>query len=131
MKTYLTPEQFADLVLTRFDQLVSTMRGGAGAGDNVLNYLFRFYSVQIRETLAASVCDLDQLNDHANLVDVVGPTFHRFFRQGDVISDPTIDMTIWLCLQESENFWQVLEQACRIMTNESKAVLYHLSNDNH
>ena len=122
MKTYLTREQFADLVFTRFEQRVSETINPS-TGDNVLKLMFRNYPKQVRDAMRGTLWDLNLLDDSVELINVVGPSFHKTFRQTDVIDNPVIDMTIWYCLRDAEIFWRVLERACKIMTSEDAAAL--------
>jgi hypothetical protein len=122
MKTYLTREQFADLVFTRFEQRVSQTINPS-TGDNVLCMIFRNYPKEVRDAMRGTLWDLDQLGDNVELINVVGPSFHKSFRQTDVTDSAVIDMTIWHCLRDAEIFWQVLGQVSRIMTSEDAAAL--------
>jgi len=122
MKTYLTPEQFANLVLVRFNKQV-TLTTNPSTGDTILNMLFLYYPEQARGVMMGALWNVDRLEDSVELINVVGPAVHKTFRQTDVIDSPTIDMTIWYCLRDAEIFWRALERACKIMTSEDAAAL--------
>ena len=44
-------------------------------------------------------------------IEYIGPTFHKFFRQMDVLPTALEDMDVWKALSEHSEFWPALEAA--------------------
>jgi len=104
----------------KFDELMKNMEllGGLSSErkeDPVLT-LFKRYQEFISEVFEQSLPENNQWAEWVGpSIEFVGPTFHKSFRQIDVIAGPgggTIDMEIWrlLCNEELSCFWPALRR---------------------
>ncbi len=82
--------------------------------------LFIIYDETISELLEVSrpqnnewcIKDYSEWAKEGNLdIDFIGPTFHKLFRQIDVLPTAKEDMDVWKALSEHSEFWPALEEA--------------------
>jgi len=82
------------------------------ATDKRLRQLFVVYDDEISKLLEAS---RPQNNGWAKWegsdIEFIGPTFHKAFRQIDVLPTAQEDMDVWKALNEHSEFWPALEKA--------------------
>ncbi len=88
------------------DQLILSVK------DKRLLQLFLVYDTDIDNMLEAS---RPQNNEWAKWkgsdIEFIGPTFHKSFRQVDVLPTGQEDMEVWHALSENSEFWPALEEA--------------------
>lgn len=123
MKTYLTPEQFTNLFWSFMERKMSSYNRSTTLGDKIIWSMFQEYKKDVMETLEGSMWGIDIfIGERA--VDLIGPQFHKSFRQTDVIPAKHIDMIIWSSMQDATVFWSCLDRACKALTNEGAIDLY-------
>lgn len=123
MQTYLTPDEFVKLIWDSLDRKMSNYNRSASQCDSILWYLFQKFEKDIKETLEGAMWNIDEY-EGKNANELIGYQFHKSFRQTDVIDSPCIDSVIWSCMQDAPVFWQVMERACKILTNKDIAEIY-------
>jgi hypothetical protein len=122
MKTYLTNDQFADLLFEVYGRKIES-NPIADASDRVIWSMFQQYEKDVKDTLEGSMWDVDEFNGD-DVQDLIGYRFHKSFRQTDVIPAKHIDGIVWTCMQEAPLFWSSMEKACKILTSEDAAQIY-------
>lgn len=122
MKTYLTPTEFADTFFKLYGaRMNNTML--SSVSDDIVWRMFKQYEKDVKETLEGCLWGVEKYQGD-DALDLIGYTFHKRFRQVDVIDSPHIDGIIWTCLQDAPIFWECLAKACHFLTSEDAPKLY-------
>jgi hypothetical protein len=123
MKTYLTSTEFSKLFFEQFKQKMQNYNRAESTSDRIIWHMFSEYEKEIKETLEGSMWGVDEYTGES-AIDVIGHSFHKSFRQTDVIPAKHIDGIVWSCMQDAPIFWKCMEKACKILTSEDAAEIY-------
>ncbi len=89
--------------------------------DKRLLQLFTVYDKDISEWLELSRPEKCYGGENwtGSDIEFIGPTFHKLFRQIDVLPTAQEDMDVWKALNEHSEFWPALEMALVVSSASS------------